>query len=199
MGWLKKGQSTNPHIGSKDWWLYEFSVEEIEQMRSAFTPMGNIPLEAMLEAPDPSALATLAGHFKKKNLRHLGYRVLDRADFLVGKNVSPVSLHFYFQARGDFYYRWRDEDADALEQAVESFKRQIGLAESVEKDLMIDFGDERRLPGHAGYRQLRIIEEKRGNLTLAKALCLQAKKEGWADDWDKHIRRLDKKIAAITA
>jgi len=33
---------------------------------------------------------------------------------------------------------------------------------------------------------------------LARALCEQAKEEGWADDWDHQIARIDKKLAAIT-
>ena len=53
------------------------------------------------------------------------------------------------------------------------------------------------IPAHAGYRQLRIIEEKLGNWALARALCKQAKAEGWADDWDHHIGRIDKKLAAM--
>ena len=35
------------------------------------------------------------------------------------------------------------------------------------------------------------------SLALARALCKQAKTEGWADDWDHHIGRIDKKLAAM--
>ena len=46
---------------------------------------------------------------------------------------------------------------------------------------------------------MRIIEENRGNLVEAHALCLKAKSEGWTGDWDRHIARIDKKIFRIKA
>ena len=46
----------------------------------------------------------------KEHLRHLGYKLLDRADTLVNENVPVLDLHFYFAVRGAFYYRWRDHD-----------------------------------------------------------------------------------------
>lgn len=179
---------------SPSWWQSALSLKEQETIKSAFQPLGNISAEALVASGNPLAIGSLVGHLKKEALRHLGYKLLNHADALVTEDVSVMNLHFYWAARGGYYYRWRDHDDFALQEAVQSFQKQIGLAESTlrvfKEDKEWDF-----IPAHAGYRQLRIIEEKRGNLTLARALCEQAKSQGWADDWDKNIARLNKKIA----
>ena len=152
----------------------------------------NVPMKILVIEDE----VRLAEYLKKEHLRHLGYKLLDRADTLVNENVPVLDLHFYFAVRGGFYYRWRDHDPFGLDEAVTSFQRQIGLGANVVRFFREDknWGF---IPAHAGYRQLRIIEEKRGNWTLARALCKQAKAEGWADDWDHHIGRIDKKLAAM--
>ncbi len=50
------------------------------------------------------------------------------------------------------------------------------------------------LPSHVGYKQLAIILEKEKKYDKAIALCNQAKREGWNDDWDKRIERCEKKL-----
>lgn len=139
--------------------------------------------------------SSLVGHLKKEPLRHLGYRLLERAEILLlTKPPSLHNYHFYLQGRGEYFYRWRDHYEFALEMAIDAYSRQIQIApeaaRAFEADESLGF-----LPGHAGYRQMRIIEEKRGNLDAARTLCLKAKAEGWNDDWDKQIERIDKKIA----
>jgi len=44
-----------------------------------------------------------------------------------------------------------------------------------------------------GYKQLVIICEKQGDYAEAIRLSRQAKKQGWAGDWDKRIARLEAK------
>ena len=182
---------------TNDWWSEAFTSVEQAAIEQSFRPMGDIRAEILARSSDPGQLGILSSHLKKEHLRHFGYRLLDRADTLVNEHVDMVSLHHYFAARGAFHYRWRDHDSFALEEAVKSFQRQIGLGATLAKH----FSEETNwgfMPAHAGYRQLRIIEEKRGNWTLARALCEQAKAEGWWDDWDHHIARIDKKLATIT-
>jgi len=180
------------------WWPQTFTQNEIGVIDALFRPMGSITAESMAKSSDPKQVATLAGYLKKDECRHLGYRLLDRADTLVSDSCAIVSLHFFFSARGDFYYRWRDVDQGALDEAVDSYRRQVGLASNAVVHLQTEVDGENFVPGHAGYKQLRIIEEKRGNLMLARELCIQAKAEGWSDDWDKHIGRLDRKISRET-
>lgn len=181
---------------SNDWWLNAFTAEERAAIETAFQPLGSGKAEDLAGSLDPLSFGNLAGHLKKEHLRHLAYRLLEPGDALVSENTPILSLHFYWGARGMFFYRWRDVDNVALEEAVTSFQRQIGLASNAAEAFLE--GKMGFTPAHAGYRQLRIIEEKRGNLTLARALCEQAKSQGWADDWDKQIARLDKKISKQT-
>lgn len=180
-----------------DWWADTFTPGERAAIKNVFKPMGMMSAESLARSTNPVNLGNLSDYLKKERVRHLGYKLLDRADSLVNANVPLIDLHFYFAVRGGFYYRWRDHDPFALDEAVESFQRQISLGASVAQFFREDknWGF---LPAHAGYRQLRIIEEKRGNWASARALCEQAKAEGWADDWDHHITRIDKKLAAIT-
>ena len=183
---------------SQSWWHSALTSEEQAIIESAFQPLGNLSAESLVASTNPGEIGTLVGHLKKGPIRHLGYKLLEYADTLVSENIPVLSLHFYWAARGEFYYRWRDHDNFALEEAVSSFQRQIGLAEYA----LRVFTEDKQwgfVPAHAGYRQLRIIEEKRGNLTLARALCEQAKSQGWADGWDKLIARIDKKLAKETA
>ena len=163
-------------------------------IEEAFKPLGSITAKEIVECDDPSSIANLAGHLKKEHLRHLGYKLLTRGDALLPNDHPVVKRHFYFAAAGDFLYRWRNTDSFALELAIDYYRRQISIAPEAARQFMVspDWGF---IPAHAGYRQLRIIEEKRGNFARARALCLKAKAEGWKDDWDKQIATLDKKIA----
>lgn len=184
-----------PDSRKKDsWWEENLTPEEQALIEEAFQPLGSISARSMVEADDPGAIGNLVGHLKKEHLRHLGYRLLDRADALLHDEMPVLKRHFFLSAAGDFFYRWRDIDPPALERAVLCFERQIALGPQAAQAFLSD-PDMAFIPAHAGYRQLRIIEEKRGNLARARALCLQAKAEGWADDWDKQIATIDKKIA----
>ena len=176
------------------WWNTSLTLEEKATIESAFRPLGNVSAEALVSSNDLNSIGNLVGHLKKEPIRHLGYKILEYADTLISENTPVLTLHFYWAARGEFYYRWREKDDFALEEAVKSFQLQIGLAQNA---LSVFTENEQWgfVPAHAGYRQLRIIEERRGNLTLARALCEQARSQGWADDWDKNIARIDKKLA----
>ena len=50
------------------------------------------------------------------------------------------------------------------------------------------------LPAHAGFTQLAIIRDKQKRYTDAIELCVEAKRQGWADNWDKRIARYQKKV-----
>jgi hypothetical protein len=178
---------------SGHWWYKEFAPDERAQIEEAYKPLGSGTAEALVLSDSPFQLSALIGHLKKEELREFGYKLTERADSLIRDDAPILDLHFYWHQRGNFFYRWRELDSLALREAVESYERQIELAPKAVK--AFDLDDLGAIPAHAGYRQLRIIEEKRGNLASARALCVQAKSQGWSDDWDKHIARIDKKIS----
>lgn len=177
-----------------DWWRNAFTQEERRQIEDTFQPIGGIPAETLARSEDPSDLANLAGYLKTEALRHLGYRVLDRAESLLTPSTRTLSRHFYLQERGDFYYRWRDVDEGAFEQSISAYERQVSMAGEALKAFKAG-PDGGFIPAHAGYRQLRIVREKQGDYAAALQLCEQAKQEGWSDDWDKHIARIKKKCS----
>lgn len=179
-----------------DWWTNTFTPEDRASIEAAFLPLGGGTAESIVRTANPGSLGYLVGHLKKEHLRHLGYKLLERADALMSDQVPLLDRHFFYANRGEFFYRWRNHDPFALDQSVRSFQNQIALGSEVAQFFLEDknWGF---VPAHAGYRQMRIIEEKRGNLEVARALCEQAKQEGWADDWDHQIARIDKKLAAV--
>ncbi len=171
----------------------KFTKQELEVIESSFRPLGNTTAKKILDSNELNSLSYLPGHLYKEDIRHLAYRILEHADTLINKTTPIIDLHFYYHSRGKYYYRWRNHDKNALQEAIKSFKCQIRIA----KDAAKIFQNSEHwgfMPAHSGYNQLRIIEEKRGNYIEAKKICLMAKSEGWNDDWNKHIERIDKKI-----
>jgi hypothetical protein len=177
-----------------EWWEEAFTPDELEIIEENFRPLGDRKSVSLMDTQDPVSIGYLIGHLKKVELRHLGYRLIEHADTLVSKEVPILSLHFYWCLRGDFFYRWRDLDAEALKEAVKSYQEQIALSLEALKQFQAD-KNLGFIPAHGGFRQLRIIEENRGNLELARNLCETAKAQGWNENWDKHIARIDKKMA----
>lgn len=189
---------TKPSPKSNSWWNTGLTEAERSTIDAAFQPLGNISASSLIESGSPNSIGNLVSNLKKEPLRQLGYKLLHHADTLISEKTPVLDVHFYWASRGEYYYRWRDLDQGALDEAVKSFQQQIGFATIALKF----FQDDKNwgfVPAHKGFHQLRIIEEKRGNLTLARALCEEAKSQGWTDDWDKHITRIDKKIAKQAA
>ena len=174
------------------WWKRSLSWEERNLIEDAFNPLGNITARSMVESSSPQGIGNLIGHLKKEDIRHLGYLLITRGDELVYQQTPIMARHFFFAQAGEFHYRWRDHDSFAMERAINYFERQIAIAPEAAAHFLepenLNF-----IPAHAGYRQLRIILEKQGQFDKARDLCLKAKTQGWADDWDKHIARIDMK------
>lgn len=175
------------------WWEGELSRGERQKIEQAFRPLGGTSAEKVVNSGSISQIGTLVGHLSKEPIRGLGYTLLRHADSLVSAEKSVIARHFYWSSRGQFFYRWRDVDDFALEEAINSFQKQVDLSDEARIAFLND-GDLGFVPAHTGYRQLRIIEEKRGDFSSALTLCQQAKAQGWKDDWDKHIVRIMKKI-----
>jgi hypothetical protein len=163
-------------------------------IEAAFKPLGNITVQELFEKQDVGGVGAVSGYLKREHLRHLGYKLLDHAETLITPKVPVLKQHFYWSARGGFYYRWRDLDDFALDGAIHSYGQQIAMATKAAREFRKQYDD---LPGHAGFSQMRIIEEKRGNFEAAKELCHVAQAQGWAGSWEKSIARIDKKVAKV--
>lgn len=186
----KIDESSRPNT----WADESFSPDERMEIEESFRPLGDISSASLLRSTNPNSVASLLGHLKKAAVRHLGYKLIPRIETLAIDFPSILDVHFSYAQVGIFLYRWRETDEEALERAVAAFERQI-LFGAEAANAFATSHSWQSIPAHAGYRQLRIIEEKRGNTERAVQLCIQAKEQGWADDWDRHIARLEKKAA----
>lgn len=111
-------------------------------------------------------------------------------EFADDDGLAILDRHFALASHCAVAYRWRDIVPGALDLAIRACEECIAIQEGAAAEAKEAFGF---VPAHACFRQLRIIEEKRGNFGRAIELCAQAKAGGWADDWDRQIARLQKK------
>ena len=214
-GWLsnkaKKGEVTsaspvspNQKIGGdivryglESWWLSEFSAQEREKIADTYCPMGSsgrplIEGQAIRQPelhPAPF-LANLATWVAKPELGDLALSIADKAASFKNLPDDLAQSHFMFANLCKVYYRFRDDNADALEKAVWACEQDIALSSEL---------DPRSLGGgvivsHYCFKQLSIIEEKRGNFERAINLCRDALSQGWNGDWSKRIARIEKKL-----
>lgn len=109
------------------------------------------------------------------------------------KKEDLISKHFLIHDLIKSSYRLRNSDSSALDRAIEACRMQIELAPAVARDFSAKYHGP--LPLHLGFKQLSIIEEKRGNLKEALRLSCLALDQGWSGDWTKRIERIQKRLA----
>ncbi|RLD75296.1 MAG: hypothetical protein DRJ07_18300 [Bacteroidetes bacterium] len=199
--------------GLSEWWLSEFTVEEQNQLvdklvKSDMFQRGNIYTKGeyyydISELPGelislPRRLISWATFVQKPETRHIAYKLANMAESLINDQMDIVDLYFYYHNKIGVYYRNRNEDPDSLDIAIEACKKQIEIAPDAKAEMhkrdLERFGETRYDIGNVGFKQLRIIEEKRGNYQEALKLSHDAKKQRWAGNWDKDIERLHKKL-----
>ncbi|WP_395326905.1 hypothetical protein WBP06_09325 [Novosphingobium sp. BL-8H] len=183
-------------------------------MDGAFTPLGiTVTLTAaavdtrngslvdgLARTPDSAAfkhLSMLATWFSKPGHEHCAIAFLHKSqEFINADDMDVLDKHFALANHCSVFYRWRDSVPGALEGAIAACEMSIEMHERAAMAAKEFFG---MIPAHACFRQLRIIEEKRGNFDRAIELCEMAKAGGWADDWDHAIARIEKKKAKAEA
>lgn len=186
-------------LGLTDWWVGGLDEADRKAICEHYGPgQGETPGELRWTSQSRvSFLTTIATWLNKESVRFTAYKCLAKADEIWPDQASVIDLHFGLQHRCEVYYRWRDVDDFALDEAISSCRRSVAMqkdaAAALRKQGFVTWGN--GIPGHHCFRQLAIIEEKRGNLDDAISLCKEARKEGWLDGWDKRIARLEKKRA----
>jgi hypothetical protein len=189
-------------FGLTEWWLETFDDAERQTVLETFKPMGqnngtsNPLTEGSIKATSetPAAfLSALAGWFYREETRQIAFKIISKAEELLPSEKQTLTRHFFFQQKAETYYRWRDLDSFALEKAIEGCRQQIGMALEAATAFRAEYRDS-PLPSHHGFKQLAIIEEKRGNLSEAIDLSRLADVQGWAGDWSNRIERLERKM-----
>jgi tetratricopeptide (TPR) repeat protein len=181
-----------------EWWLKTFNKQERDYIIKTFQPLGGsgdslIKGEIQYSTGSSvSLLSNLAGWFKNVEDREIGYKLLKKAEMLIDSKTEVLDVHFFYQNKLEFYYRFRDIDSNSLSIAIDACKKQIELAPKAVLSFKKEYADE-KLPMHTGYEQLTIVLEKQAKYNEAISLCEQAKKQAWNGEWDKRIKRCIKK------
>ena len=182
-----------------DWWLNELDDDERAIIINTYSPLGGSGsiVEGDVRSSSQSQLHFmwgLIGWFNKTELRHIAYKIINKAESLISQDSNPLDVHFLYGQKLETYYKARDARVTGIELAIEACEQQISYSEAAAIEYIKKYGGS--LPGHKGYKQLAIILEKQERFTEAIELCQKAKDQGWAGDWEKRIKRCYKRINA---
>jgi hypothetical protein len=182
-----------------EWWITTFTKQERDYIVETFQPLGGSGIRLIkgdiqyCSGSAVSLLSSLARWFKNEKDRKIGYKLLDKGEELINTKTRLLDIHFFYQNKLEFYYRFRDIDQGALNVAIEACKRQIDISDKASLAFKKEYKDE-ALPIHVGYKQLAIILEKHKKYNEVIGLCEQAKNQEWNGEWNKIIARCNKKI-----
>lgn len=184
-----------------DWWETNFTEDERNRIIEKYRPLGSGGPSPLIwgntSASSPRAfLSTLATWFNNAEDFHLALKMMQKADTYPAASLSVEDAHFGCQERIKFFYRWRNDHAGALDAAIAACQEQVRLAPKAAEM----FTTSERwgwMPRHYGYDQLAIIYEKQGKLKEAIDLCEAGKSQGWANDFDKRLTRLRKRLRKL--
>lgn len=184
-----------------DWWSETFTEAEREWMIDTYAPTGGASRSLVEGAPSGvvrrrfSFLSNAAAWFNKPEGKRCALAFATKAMEAYGEPMPLMDRHFALASLCGVFYRWRDEVPGALEAAVSACELSMTIHEEVAAAFLLDMGV---VPAHACFRQLRIIEEKRGNYDRAIEICDIASSAGWKDDWDgRKAKLLVKKARAL--
>jgi hypothetical protein len=199
LGGEPKTEGELGYFGLGDWWVSTFSEAERDYIEKIYQPMSiggdsEKPLtEGRIQSTTQtvsSLLSGLAGWFKKPADLSIARRILAKAEEVT---VKPVDQHYLYQEMIQAFYRSRELDPTALNDAVIACQKQIAIAVKVARLLKNEYPGE-QLPAHVGYKQLAIILEKEQKYSEVIRLMKNAIAQGWNGDWENRIERCEKKL-----
>jgi hypothetical protein len=185
--------------GLSDWWFAEFTEAERKYIEKRYSPVGTgdnaRPLTHGKILVGGTGRASqllwgLATWFKKPTDFRIAERILKKAEEVA---FDPLDFHFTYQQMIQVYYRVREIEPKALDNAIEACKKQIQISSQVSERMKGEYPG-LRLPSHIGYKQLAIILEKQKNYAEVIRLLNQAQVQGWKGDWEDRIARCEQKI-----
>lgn len=193
------------YFGLTDWWLNDLTDEERQIIRDTYKPFGmsiggavndHVIDEGEIGGTSQTKigfLGGLIGWFQKFEHYEIAKKIIDLADNNIDESADILDLHFCYLSCIKVHYKNRDNDPDALNKAIEYCNKQISIS-SKSKIAFLKNKDFGFLPSHTGYKQLAIIYEKQKEYQKALDVTKQALKEGWNDECQKRIDRLEKKL-----
>lgn len=123
--------------GLESWWLGEFDDDERLRIDQTYRPMGSsLDVESILTTGPiqktgfdaARTLSTVATWFKQPEDRTIAYRFVQKAEEFLPQSKNVLTAHFFYQAKCQMYYRWREVDDFALQRAIEACENQIAIA-----------------------------------------------------------------------
>ncbi|MDR8522104.1 hypothetical protein [Shewanella fidelis] len=209
----------------KDWWLTTLTKEQREQIAKDYQPLGvcnNVPFlyqDAGHTSPDEGfAKLSLIQVLSCIALTPAKTILIDKLEQEASyeyenSDKNFIDLHLTLGFLIKHHYRLRAEPYH-YERAKELCLMQINIAKQAAKKFRYPkkpkelkqlykitgkkhpyYDEPQILPSHTGYKQLIIILEKEGEIKGALKLAKQALKQGWTDDYEKRIDKLNRKIA----
>ncbi len=109
-----------------------------------------------------------------------------------GNATMPIArdieaLHSTLKAMIQMYLKRGEREPLAMSLALQASHQMIAIAPYVKWHL--DKTYKRPLPDHLGFETIAGILEDQGQFNKARKICLNAKYQGWAGDWDTRINR----------
>lgn len=203
--WFQKKPKIEGEIGYfalSDWWLETFTKEERKYIEDSYKPfrIGSGASNARpltqgkiirSRASACALLSAIPAWLKNPDDLHLNRKFFLKAEQIGSDDI--LDYHFLYLQMIKTFYRHRNATPEALNEAINACKKQIGIAP---KSVAAFKNSEifNKVPEHTGYKQLSIIYEKQGKVQEALNLAKQAQRQGWDGDWEKRITRLQKKL-----
>jgi hypothetical protein len=199
------------------WWTSSFSDKERRAIARVYAPKSSDTDLPKTKDAAVHTLTNISGWFDNPRERILAQHMLLKLEDLADE-TSILTRHFLYSHLAKTFYPSRDDDPSIMTKVIEACEQQIALGpkamaafkhDRVERERSLQasvrrFGTKHepsgpfQPPSHVGFRQLAIIREKEGNIEEALRVSRVAMKQGWNDDWEKRIARLETKLAKIS-
>lgn len=188
----------------EQWWLNEFSSEERKIIRNIFKPLSTGSEEHFIDKgtitfisqSKVAFLSNLLSWFTKKEYYCIAKKIISEAEKNIDFNTDILDKHFFYLNCIKAFYSNRENYKDALDLAIDYCKKQISISKKAKEAFLREYSDS-QLPIHTGFKQLAIIYEKDKKYDEALIITKQALLEGWNNDSEKRIERLEKKLEKI--
>lgn len=209
----------------KEWWLEALTANQRNQVANDYRPMG-LPIgETPYLYQDLDKTYSNNGFGKLGLLLTLSYIAGDEAKHILQTKVENellqcytapdsnlIDVHLALASLIKHHYSLRTAP-EHYEKAKEFCLMQISISSKLVKKFRHPekpkelqnitgikdpyYDEPQMLPSHTGYKQLAIILEKEGDIEGALRLSKQALKQGWTDNYEKRIDKLNKKLMKI--
>ncbi|MCC6368181.1 MAG: hypothetical protein IT165_32045 [Bryobacterales bacterium] len=194
-------------FGLTDWWSSFFTPAERDRIEVEYTrgrlTTGSTNLHPLTSGKvlhtsiTSTRLLHEIGCAAYGTVREKALGVFDKAekDGQSKLRLNPtyvLDLHFLYHSMIQLNYRDREKFPDALQLAVDAYRKQISIAPRAAEVFKREW---RLVPLPLGFWQLAVILEKRRNYAEAVELAMQALQQGWDGDWEKRIARCKRRMA----